>query len=213
VEFLRAGALTPAQISKEVLLEDCTKIFSALSGGKGLLVLTAHVGNFELLAMAAALKGVPLTIVAKTLKPEWLNRWWFDTRSAFGVRTLPSRNSYRKCLDVLGSNGVLAFVLDQNMNKYRGIFVDFFGRPACTSPGLALLSARSGASVLPVFTLRGGDGRHRIRFLDLIPPPGKSKEAIKNATQHYTGIIEDFIRTHPEQWIWLHRRWRTQPGS
>ncbi|MBI2437875.1 MAG: lysophospholipid acyltransferase family protein, partial [Lentisphaerae bacterium] len=82
---------------------------------------------------------------------------------------------------------------------------------ACTSPGLALLSAQCGAPVLPVFMLRGSDGRHRLHVLDpLKPPAGTDSAAIRQATQDYTTIIEQFVRAHPEQWIWLHRRWRTR---
>ena len=212
VEFLRISAVTPEKLSRDVIFTDFEKIDSILIQGRGLIALTAHIGNFELLAMVSAFKGVPLTIITKKLKPGWLNDWWVETRSRFGLRVLPSRNSFLDCLGVLGNNGVLAFVLDQNMNKYRGIFVDFFGRPACTSPGLAILSARSGAPVLPAFITREGDGRHKVHILDPLPSPrGTGKDMIRAATQQYTTIIEQFIRAHPDQWIWLHRRWRTQP--
>jgi len=212
IETLRTGHMDLAALDEEVDFSGFEKVMQILSRGRGLIVLTAHVGNFELLAMLAALKGAPLTVITKALKPKWLNDWWLETRGKFGVKMLPARDSYRYCRETLKANGILGFVLDQNMKRNRGIFVDYFGRPACTSPGLALLSAQTGAPVLPAFMLREPDGRHRVHVLDPLPPPERAdKEAIRQATQEYTAVIERFVRAHPDQWIWLHRRWRTQP--
>ncbi|MDD5677565.1 MAG: lysophospholipid acyltransferase family protein [Kiritimatiellae bacterium] len=212
VESLRTGHMDLAALDEEVDFYGFDKGMQILSQGRGLIVLTAHVGNFELLAMMAAIKGAPLTVITKALKPRWLNDWWVETRGKFGVKMLPARDSYRYCRETLKANGILGFILDQNMKRSRGIFVDYFGRPACTSPGLAVLSAQTGAPVLPVFMLREPDGRHRVCVFDPLPPPPRAdKEAIRFATQAYTTIIERFVRAHPEQWIWLHRRWRTQP--
>jgi len=212
IEGLRTGHMDLAALSEEVDFSGFDKGMQILSQGRGLIVLTAHVGNFELLAMLAALKGAPLTVITKALKPKWLNDWWIETREKFGVKMLPARNSYRYCQETLKANGVLGFILDQNMKRNRGIFVNYFGRPACTSPGLAILSAQTLSPVLPVFMLREPDGRHRVHVFDPLPPPERTdKEAIRQATQAYTTIIEQFVRAHPEQWIWLHRRWRTQP--
>ncbi len=212
IEGLRTGHMDLAALDKEVDFSGFEKGMQILSQGRGLIVLTAHIGNFELLAMMAALKGAPLTVITKALKPVWLNDWWIETRGKFGVKMLPARNSYRYCRETLKANGILGFILDQNMKRNRGIFVDYFGRPACTSPGLALLSAQTGAPVLPVFMLREPDGRHRVCVFDPLPAPARAdQDSIRQATQAYTTIIEGFVRAHPEQWIWLHRRWRTQP--
>jgi len=212
IEVLRTGHMDSAALAKEVDFSGFEEGMQILSRGRGLIVLTAHVGNFELLAMMAALKGAPLTVITKALKPKWLNDWWVETRVKFGVKMLPAHHSYRYCREALKANGILGFILDQNMKRNRGIFVDYFCRPACTSPGLALLSAQTGAPVLPVFMLREPDGRHRLHVFDPLPPPERAdKEAIRQATQAYTTIIERFVRAHPDQWIWLHRRWRTQP--
>jgi len=212
IESLRTGHMDLAALDEEVDFSGFEKGMQILGQGRGLIVLTAHAGNFELLAMMAALKGAPLTVITKALKPKWLNDWWVETRGKFGVKMLPARHSYRYCREALKNNGVLGFILDQNMKRNRGIFVDYFGRPACTSPGLALLSAQTLSPVLPVFMLREPDGRHRVHVFDPLPPPASAdKEAIRQATQAYTTIIERFVRAHPDQWIWLHRRWRTQP--
>ncbi len=212
VEVLRFGAADRGRLRELVELDGENCLPQVLAQGRGALVLTAHIGNFELLCTMAPLFGVPLTVITKTIKPAALNRHWEQARRRLGVKTLPPRNSYRACRQVLKNNEVLGFVLDQNMKRKHGIFVDFFGRPACTSPGLAFLSARSQAPVVPVFMLRRPDGRHRVKLFPPLPPPADCEpETIREATQNYTRVIEDVIRNYPEQWTWLHRRWRTQP--
>ena len=212
VEVLRFGAIDRNRIRELIELDGENTIPQALEQGRGALVLTAQLGNFELLCNAAPLLGVPLTVITKTIKPDSLNQYWEQARHRIGVKTLPARNSYRACRQVLKNNEVLGFVLDQNMKRKHGIFVDFFGRPACTSPGLAFLSARSQAPVIPIFIIRQPDGRHLVKFFPTLAPPADCEpETIRAATQQYTSVIEDVIRAHPEQWTWMHRRWRTQP--
>jgi KDO2-lipid IV(A) lauroyltransferase len=105
-------------------------------------------------------------------------------------------------------------MLDQNMTRTEGVFVDFFGRPACTTPGLAYLAAQSQAPVVPIFLLRNPDHRHTFRVLPVIdPPPDRQPDTMREYTQRYTAVLEGVIREHPDQWIWIHRRWRTQPAS
>ncbi len=212
VEVLRFGPADRGRLRELVDLEGENCLPRVLAQGRGALVLTAHIGNFELLCTMAPLFGVPLTVITKNIKPAALNRHWEQARRRLGVKTLPPRNSYRACRQVLKNNEVLGFVLDQNMKRKHGIFVEFFGRPACTSPGLAFLSARSQAPVVPVFMLRQPDGRHRVKLFPPLPPPADcGAETIRAATQNYTRVIEEVIRSYPEQWTWLHRRWRTQP--
>ncbi|MCA1808876.1 MAG: lysophospholipid acyltransferase family protein [Kiritimatiellia bacterium] len=211
VEIFRFGA-DREQVRDLVELRGAEHLREALKAGRGALILSAHVGNFEMMCTVAPLFDVPLTVITKTIKPAALNAHWESTRHTMGVRTLPARGSYRACRQVLKNNEFLGFVLDQNMKRQHGIFVDFFGRPACTSPGLAFLSARAGAPVVPAFIVRRGDGRHVVQVQPALPPPPDcSAASIHAATQAYTGIIEAVIRKHPEQWTWLHRRWRTQP--
>ncbi len=213
IEFLSLPYLDKAALGQDVVGDGLEKVIEMLGQQHGLIVLTAHLGNFEWMAMAGAARGAPLTVLTKAFKPEGLNDWWVETRARAGIRLLPVHRSYRQCRKVLAANGVLGFMLDQNRPVWQGIFVDFFGRPACTSPGLAMLSARTGAPVLPVFIVREPDGRHRITAGEPLPPPAPDRESVRRATQTYTAIIEAAVRRHPEQWIWLHRRWRTQPSA
>ena len=212
IEFLRLPSLDGEELEYEVTGDRMEKAIRLLEEKRGLIILTAHLGNFEWLAAMAALKGAPLAILAKKLKPKGLNDWWVQTRARTGTRILPIHRSYRQCRKVLATNGVLGFMLDQNRPAASGVFVEFFGRPASTSPGLAMLSARTGAPVLPAFIVRMPDGRHQVTVGDPLPPPTTDRESIRAATQQYTAIMEAAIRQHPEQWFWLLRRWRTQPA-
>lgn len=212
VEMLRWLGGREQELKARIRLEDRADIRAVLEQGGGAGILTAHLGNWDLMGLWAASR-FPLTIVSKEIKHEALNRYWMEKRAAAGVKIVAAHHSYRQCLRALKANGCLGFILDQNMIRREGIFVDFFGRPACTTPGLAMLAAHARAPVLPVFMLREADGRHVVRILPALPPPADRRpETLAAATQQYTKIIEDVIRTHPDQWIWMHRRWRTQPA-
>ena len=185
----------------------------ALQRGKGVLIMSAHFGNWDFLPMFSAKKQrYPVTIISKEIKNKTINGIWMLMRKQVGVNIIPNHNSARAALRVLRRNELLGFILDQNRPRDAGIFVDFFGRPACTSPGLAILSAQTQAPVVPVFIHRTSDGNHLLQVFPMLePPPDRETETIRKTTQEYTKIIEDQIRQHPEQWIWLHRRWKTRP--
>lgn len=211
-EEMRMPTVTTAYLQDSITWDNEAPIREVLAAGKGALALTAHVGNFDLLCTIAPKFNYPTTIITKVIKNKAINDWWMAARSRFGLKFLPAHNSYRQCLGALRKNEIVAFILDQNMINTEGIFVDFFGKPACTSPGLAYMSAQSGAAVIPIFMIRLENGRHRVKVMAPIPPPPDRKpETISHYTQLYTKIIEDVIREYPDQWIWVHRRWRTVP--
>jgi KDO2-lipid IV(A) lauroyltransferase len=213
-EEMRMPTVTTAYLQDYVIWDNDAPLREVLAAGKGALALTAHVGNFDLLCTIAPKFNFPTTIITKVIKNKAINDWWMAARSRFGLKFLPAHNSYRQCLGALRKNEIVAFILDQNMIDTEGIFVDFFGKPACTSPGLAYMSAQSGAAVVPVFMIRLENGRHRVKVMPPIPPPPDRKpETISHYTQLYTKIIEDVIREYPDQWIWVHRRWRTVPKA
>ncbi len=212
VEILRQAAYPGEEVAGRIDVEGKEHLEGALARGKGVLVLTAHVGNWDLLGMIARRFGYPLTIIAKDIKNSALNAFIIETREKSGVRVVSARRSYRACLSALRKNELVGFVLDQNMIAAEGVFVDFFGRPACTTPGLAFMAAHSGAPVVPVFMIRRPSGGHVVKILPALdPPPDREEATLRRATQEYTRIIEEIIRRHPEQWIWIHRRWRTKP--
>ena len=212
VESLRVAGIDQNFVDRHITLLGEERIDEARKEGSGVLVLTAHVGNWEMLCVIAPMFGHRLTIVAKAMKSESLTRFIKQTRGRFGTRALPSKNVYRECLRVLRNKETLGFILDQNRTQVDGVFVDFFGKPACTSIGLALLSYQAKAPVVPVFAVRKPGGHHEMHLLPVIePPPNREPETIRAYTQRYTTEIENMIRQYPDQWIWVHRRWRTQP--
>jgi KDO2-lipid IV(A) lauroyltransferase len=212
VEIARLSGGATADLDARVSVEGEEYVRQALAQGKGALILTAHLGNWDLLGMYTAKRGYALTIISKEIKNEALNDMWMRLRSEFGVKIVLSHNSYRACLKVLKQNELIGFILDTNRPKDAGIFVDYFGRPACTTPGLAFMSAQAGAPVIPVFIHREGKDRHVIRALPALPPPPDREEAtILKATQEYTRIIEEEVRRYPDQWLWVHKRWKNQP--
>lgn len=213
IESLRLAGGRREQVESMISVSGKEIIEEALARGRGVLLLTAHLGNWDLLSiMSLIAKLPPLTIISKDVKNKPLNDFWMGMRKEYGLRIVPAHNSYRACRSALKNNEMVGFILDQNMIAREGVFVDFFGRPACTTPGLAFMAAQSGAPIVPVCIYRASGGRHEIRVQPVIEPPSdREPETIRAATQDYTRILEDMIRERPEQWIWIHRRWRTQP--
>ena len=212
VELLRLASATNEYFKDYIEWEGEEHAHAALAAGKGMLVLTGHMGSWDLLCSIAPKFNFPTTIITKNIKNEAVNSQWMEIRNRFGLKFVPAHNSYRQCLIALRKNEIVGFAIDQNMIDKEGIFVDFFGKPACTTPGLAFMAAQSGAAVVPVFMIRLNNGKHLVKTLPAIPPPPDRKpETIREYTQIYTKVMEDIIRQYPEQWIWVHRRWKTVP--
>jgi Kdo2-lipid IVA lauroyltransferase/acyltransferase len=186
---------------------------AALARGKGLLILIAHFGNYDLMGLyASKLFHYPVTIITKTLKNAKLNDLWWELRRKAGVQEVPAQKAYRPCVRALQKNELVGFMLDQNRPTPQGVFVDFFGQSASTTPGLAFMSAQTGAPVLPVFMHRTPEGRHVLEGRALIePPPDRQPETLRAYTAAYTKIIEEEVRRYPAQWLWLHKRWKSRP--
>ena len=187
----------------------------ALTRGKGVLILIAHFGNYDLMGLyASKLFGYPLTIITKTLKNAKLNELWWELRRKAGVTEIPAHKAYRPCVRALQKNGLVGFMLDQNRPTPQVVFVDFFGKSASTTPGLAFMSAQTGAPVVPVFMRRTPEGRHVLEARPLLEPPADRKEETLLAfTATCTRIIEDEIRQYPSQWLWFHKRWKSRPAG
>ena len=213
VEILRFAGGREEEIRARIEVSGEEVVKQALERGKGVLILIAHFGNYDLMGLfASRLLGYPVTIITKTLKNQRLNELWWELRQKAGLKTLPSHNAYRACVRALRRNELVGFMLDQNRPSGQGVFVNFFGKPASTTPGLAMMSAQTGAPVVPVFMRRMPDGRHVLEARPVIePPPDRKEETLRACTAAYTKIIEDEIRRDPAQWMWLHKRWKSQP--
>jgi KDO2-lipid IV(A) lauroyltransferase len=211
VEFLRFPLFrSPASMADFIDTRDLTKIDALLARGRGVLVLTAHFGNWELLAASQALAGYPIAVVTKTMKASRINQFWMEHRAQTGLTLLAASGSGRALIETLKRGACVGFVLDQHTPG--GVVVDFFGRPAATTPGLARLHELSRAPVVPAFLVRTSDTAHRIVVGDEIPfVRAATREAtVCTMTQQYTHAIESMVRAHPEQWLWLHRRWKVR---
>jgi Kdo2-lipid IVA lauroyltransferase/acyltransferase len=207
--FLVRGA-SDEQLERLVRFDGWEKYEIARAKGRGVVCAIAHFGNFELLARATARRGVRLWIIVRRLN-DFFGRWLEGDRTRVGARALPARGSSRAALEALRRNEVLAIAVDQNMQKSRGIFVDFFGSQACTTPAAAVFALRAGSPLVAAFPVRQPDGTHVVRVLGPFETALTGHAAVSELTQMLTKAVEDQVREHPDHWYWVHRRWKTQP--
>lgn len=209
VEFFRARQLSRRPLESTVRFEGEGALQKALGHGKGVLILSAHLGNFDLGAMALALRGFPMMIVSKPLKNKAVEQFWMNERSWSGLEISLNRGSLKSILGALRRGRCVVFVLDQHSST-EAVWVDFFGRRASAMPALAVLAQRTGAPVVPVFPHRNPDGTHTVAVGSAIPFEDHENRtvAVWRNTQRYSDAVEAAIRRHPEQWIWGHRRWK-----
>ena len=201
----------PSVLLSRVDLGDPEPVQAAVARGKGVLALTAHYGNWELLAAVSALSMYPLSVVMRPLDDPIVN-WIVERfRRRSGVELIAKRQALPAMRDALRQGRIVGVLLDQNASRAEGVFVPFFGIPASTSKALAVLSLRTGAPVVPIFIRRGEGGRHRVWADPAIPAPETGDVA--DYTAAFNRSIEAVIRRAPEQWFWLHRRWKTEPHS
>jgi Kdo2-lipid IVA lauroyltransferase/acyltransferase len=182
------------------------------SNGRGLFVLTAHYGNFELMQIAHSIYGYHLAIVHRPLRNPLIDAAICTQRVRYGNRIIERKAGGREMLRMLRQNWMIAIALDLDVRK--GVFVDFFGMPASTSDGIARLSIATGAPVMPVFMVRQGDTiHHKMKIMPAFyPEKTRNREAAaREYTQLYTAALEQMIREHPDHWNWIHRRWKTRP--
>lgn len=191
-------------------------IIDALEEGRGAMFATAHCGNWELLSARLPIGGVPLISAVRQLDNRRLDRVVTKLRTRFGTEIVPRGPSAgRRLARALTKNKVNALLIDQDIKGIPGVFVPFFGRPAYTPSGAATLALRMKCPMLPGFIHRRPDGTHRAEIHPplTVPTDGTLEDKVEEMTAAATAFIERQIRAHPEQWVWMHRRWRTQPGS
>lgn len=180
----------------------------------GAIILTAHLGNWELLAYAHGLWGHPVTLVHRPMRNPLVDAAILRIRCRPGTRSLPKKSAAKDVVRALHDRQLLVMAADQNQTRSAGVFVDLFGVPACTTPGPARLAMATKVPVIPAFLVREGEsGRHRVVILpDVeITRSGDREGDIVRNTQRCSDVIEGMMRAYPEQWIWFHKRWRTRP--
>jgi KDO2-lipid IV(A) lauroyltransferase len=200
---------------KEISVEGIENLDTALNSGKGVIAVSAHIGNYALIGTKLSILGYDFVTVVRDLKTKAGSIAYHKSRQLIelpSITTLPERHFYRDALKILRGNGTLCLISDEN-KRHGGIFVDFFGRKASTAPGPAGLAARTGAKIIPVFMIRNSDESQKIIIEKEISweKTGDSEKDIINITAGFTAVIEKYVRTYPDQWLWTNFRWRTQP--
>lgn len=188
-------------------------VVAAHAEGKGVLYFTGHFGGWELMAMAHGARGYPVGVIARRLDNPLLERDLLALRASTGNFVIEKRDGFRPMLKALREKKGIAILIDQNVSGDERVFVDFFGRPAATTPALALLHLKTGAPLLPVFAIPLSGDRYLFRFGPRVDVPltGDRTADVRGVTQACTRVLEDAIREHSSFWLWMHRRWKTAP--
>lgn len=211
-EFFDLPQITPDNIHEWVDVDGLANYQEALSRDKGVLSIVAHFGNWELMTIAVPLCLKPMYIVYRPLDNPVVDNLVEYVRTMNGNEMISKGGSGKKVVELLKENNIIGILSDQNVAAYEGVFVDFFGRPACTGVGLAVMAMRSGAPVVPAFMARQKSGKYKLILkppVDAVCTDDYNKDLHVN-TQRFTKIIEDIIREYPEQYFWMHQRWKTK---
>jgi Kdo2-lipid IVA lauroyltransferase/acyltransferase len=209
VEFCRFPFVTKDD-ERLFVVEGREHLATALSQGRGVFLLTQHIGNGDWATVGLALAGIKLLIISKKFGWAWANALWFSMREAFGTQFIEDRNTSLQILKALKKNKSVVYMLDQFLGPPIGVRTKFFGYETGTPAGLATLARRSGSPVVPVYTFRRPDGVTVIHFDPEIQfqESGNPDDTVKDMTQRYCDKIESYVRQFPEQWMWVHRRWK-----
>ena len=215
-DFCRFPHYDRENISQLAVYDGFEHFERAQARGNGVLFLTAHFGGWEVSSFMHALHGHPLHILVRPLDNPYLDCLVTRYRSMSGNRTIPKQDFARAMLAALRAGETVGILMDQNMTPEQGVFVDFFGIPACTSTLMARMALRTGAAVVPGFCLWDATlRRYRVHFEPAMETrrTGNEEADILANTAAYTRVIEDYARRYPEQWLWVHRRWKTRPAG
>jgi KDO2-lipid IV(A) lauroyltransferase len=210
VAFARFPSIRRETVADWIRCEGMEHYEQAKRDGRGVLFATAHLGNWELSAFAHALLASPMNVVVRPLDNPLIDGLVERRRALSGNRPLFKKDYARAILKALAANEAVGILIDQNASTDTGVFVDFFGTPACAGTGFAKLAARSGAAVIPGFAL--WSDRERRYVLRFYPPVPMTGDAARD-TQALQSQLESVIREYPDQWLWIHRRWKTRPAG
>jgi KDO2-lipid IV(A) lauroyltransferase len=205
---------SPEDLGRYIKINGLDNIPATAREGGGALILTGHVGNWELMPLAACMTGHTANILYRPMDFAPLDRFFAKTRTRFGLKLIPKDASLLRVFRTLKRGEAVAMLLDQNVGLHKGVMVDFFGRRASTSYGLAYIALKTEAPVLPFFVVRNQNG-FTAEIGPMIPlvKTGDLQKDLEENTQRYTDALEAIIRRHPDQWFWVHRRWKTRPYS
>ena len=213
-EFARMPRYTRENIEEVIVLDGNENFLDGQRRGKGVLFLTAHMGAWELSSYAHALYGYPLHYMARPLDNARLDALVNRYRGLSGNKPIFKNESARAMLKILRETGTVGILADQNTLPEEGAFVDFFGTPACTTTGIARVALHTGAAVVPGYAVWDESSqKYRLRFeppMELVRTGDAERDILEN-TQRFAKVTEEIIRKYPEQWVWVHARWKTRP--
>ena len=213
-EFARFPKYTRANIEETLILDGHENFLDGHRRGKGVLHLTGHIGAWEFSSFAHALYGFPLHYMARPLDNARVDALVNRYRSLSGNQPIFKNESARALLKILKDSGTVGILADQNTMPEEGVFVDFFGKSACTTTGIARVALHTDAAVVPGYAYwDSAIGKYRLRFepaVELVRTGDSERDVFVN-TQKFAKVIEEIIRKHPEQWVWAHARWKTRP--
>ena len=204
----------PASLERLVECEGLQHLKAARERGRGVILFTGHVGAWELTSFGLSMSGHPLSFLVRRIDNPKIEARIDQVRTHRGNRSIDKRFAAREMLQILQTGGTLGILVDLNTLDREAIFVDFFGVAAATTFMVAKLALRTGAAVLPVFAPWD---RTKEKFLLNVGPvlsferSGEEQEDVKRLTQAFTNVVEDYVRRYPDQWLWIHRRWKTRP--
>jgi KDO2-lipid IV(A) lauroyltransferase len=208
LELVRTRAMSREEIAARVRAAGLERYEAAAARGRGVIVVTAHLGNFDLLAVSQAARGVPLAIVSREMSARRSNDFWMRTRALNGLEIFTEREAARRALPWLRAGKVLGLVVDQRTSARRGgILSPFFGRRVWTATIAARLARRTGAAILPVRIERRPDGDHDLTVEEELVLPARDDPAyVETVTAACNAVLERWIRARPGEWMWIHRR-------
>lgn len=208
--------LTPENLGKIVTVQGIENCAAAYAEQRGVMLFTGHFGGWEATHLAISAAGLPINVLVRQIDNPLIEEFINNLRCGFGSRTIDKKKSAREMFRRLKSGEILGILADLNTQEHEGVFVDFFGLPASTTVGVAKLALRSNAPVIPIFAVWQSDER---KYSVQIEPPveftptGDETHDVRELTQIITGIIEDYVRRYPDQWMWIHKRWNTRPAG
>lgn len=215
-EFSQFPKITRQNISQLVEYDGLENYTRASERGRGVLMLTGHIGAWELCAFAQGVYGHPLSFLVRPLDNPLLDRMVSHYRELSGNRTIDKNKAVKPVLEILRRGQDVGLLIDANTMLDQGVFCDFFGTPACSTTGLAVFALRAEAPVVPGFLIWDErTSKHRLRFEPEIPliRTGDFKEEVMLNTARFTKVIEEYAWRYPDQWLWVHKRWHTRPAG
>jgi len=215
-EFCRMERYTPANTADWIRYQGLEHFLAAEAEGRGVFILTGHLGAWELSSFYHSLMGHPMGMVIRRLDNRKLDAFVNRIRCRHGNKVLHKDDFARGLLTAMRQGESVGILMDTNMTPPQGVFVDFFGTPACTASGLARVALKTGAAVVPGFLVwEAVEGRYVLHFGERIPLPnsGDAEADVLELTQRCTSVLESWVRRYPDQWLWIHRRWKTRPAG